>query len=56
MGVVATGLGRSYLGCELNPEYAEMSRERIRLALETPEERYQREQKAQGQAFLFGDP
>lgn len=28
-GMVATELGRVYVGCELNPEYAEMSRTRI---------------------------
>jgi DNA modification methylase len=28
-GAVATGCGRSYIGCELNPEYADLSRERI---------------------------
>lgn len=28
-GMVATELGRVYVGCELNPEYAEMSRARI---------------------------
>lgn len=28
-GVVARWLGRNYIGCELNPKYAEMSRERI---------------------------
>ena len=29
-GLVAQRLGRSYIGCELNPEYAELSRKRIR--------------------------
>ncbi len=29
-GAVAVGLGRSYKGCELKPEYAEMGRRRIR--------------------------
>lgn len=28
-GMVATELGRRYIGCELNPDYAEMSRRRI---------------------------
>lgn len=28
-GMVATEMGRTYVGCELNPEYAEMSRARI---------------------------
>lgn len=28
-GMVATEMGRIYIGCELNPEYAEMSRKRI---------------------------
>ena len=28
-GMVATEMGRKYIGCELNPEYAEMSRKRI---------------------------
>jgi DNA modification methylase len=28
-GAVATGNGRSYVGLELNPDYAEMSRDRI---------------------------
>lgn len=28
-GQVATSMGRIYIGCELNPQYAEMSRERI---------------------------
>lgn len=28
-GMVATELGRAYIGCELNPAYAEMSRKRI---------------------------
>ncbi len=30
-GVVALRNGRNYLGCELNPEYAELSRKRIRI-------------------------
>ena len=30
-GLVASRLGREYVGIELNPEYAEMARERIRL-------------------------
>lgn len=28
-GAVAVGLGRNYVGCELNPDYVEMSRRRI---------------------------
>ncbi len=32
-GVAATQLGRSYIGIELNPEYAEMGRQRIEKAL-----------------------
>ena len=28
-GVVAKQLGRDFVGCELNPEYAEMARKRI---------------------------
>jgi hypothetical protein len=28
-GVVAQKLGRSYLGCELNPEYAQIATERL---------------------------
>jgi DNA modification methylase len=40
-GVVAQKLGRSYLGCELNPEYAQIAtlrlsdeKEKLRVALE----------------------
>lgn len=29
-GLVAARYGRSYIGCEINPEYAEMSRRRIK--------------------------
>ena len=34
-GVVATRLGRSYIGIELNPDYAEMSRRRIMSSTKT---------------------
>ena len=34
-GVVATRLGRSYVGIELNPDYAEMSRRRIMSSTKT---------------------
>lgn len=38
-GEVAVAMGRSFVGCELNPEYAGMARERIFVALQGAKER-----------------
>lgn len=53
-GVVATGLGRRYIGCDLNPDYLAMSRRRI----ERPHAPVQRNRPASTlslSAPLFGD-
>lgn len=50
--LVAAENGRDYLGIELNPEYAEMARERIRLRGRTPTA----DEVEPGQASLFPPP
>lgn len=51
--VAAKGLGLRYIGLELNPEYAEMSRRRINKGFVEPTPKIE---SAAGQQNLFGEP
>ena len=54
-GLVARQLGRDYLGCELNPDYAKMAEKRIRKSFPTGRPLSPEQQQLSGNKFRLFD-